>query len=390
MANSPDTLRAHAEVDLDAVAHNVRVLLTRTDADLLAVVKADGYGHGAVEIARTVMHAGARMLGVATLDEAIALRLAGIDGQLVCWLWAPQEDLHVALETGVELAVYSLTHLERVLAVPVTGPTPRIHLKADTGLGRGGATPADWRALCRAAAAAEQAGRARVVGLMSHLASADEEDEPSVGEQIDQFEQMNAVARQSGLHPEYRHLANSSGTLGYPSTRFDLVRCGIALYGLNPMWPDFRNPDASRPEASGPGDELRPAMTLRSRIALTKRVPAGHGVSYGLTYRTSAETTLALIPLGYADGIPRSASSRGEVQVNGRRYRIAGRVAMDQFVIDVGDDPVEIGDQVVVFGPGTDGEPTAADWGTYCDTIHYEIVTRIGPRVPRVYVGGPS
>lgn len=389
MANSPETLRAYAEVDLDALAHNVREVLTRTDADLMAVVKADAYGHGAVGIARTVLAAGARMLGVATLDEAVTLRLAGIDAQLVCWLWTPQEDLRYAVDTGVELVVYSLAHLARVLEFPVPdsrvpGRAPRIHLKADTGLGRGGATPADWQELCRAAAAAERDGLITVVGLMSHLASADEEDDPSVGEQTDSFREMAAAAEAAGLTPEYRHLANSPGTLDHPSTHFDLVRCGIALYGLDPLRADAT--PGGRPVDPG----LRPVMTLRSRVVLTKRVPAGHGVSYGLTYRTPAETTLALIPLGYADGIPRSASSRGEVQVNGRRYRIAGRVAMDQFVIDVGDDPVEIGDQVVVFGPGDHGEPTVADWATYAGTIHYEIVTRLGPRVSRVYIGGPS
>jgi len=228
-------------------------------------------------------------------------------------------------------------------------------------------------AVLDAVAAAQRAGRVRVTGLMSHLASADVPGDPSVAEQIACFRTIAAAAAERGIDPPVRHLANTAGLIDHPDSRFDLARVGIGGYGLNPVATPV---------------PLRPAMTLRATVALTKRVPAGQGVSYGLTYRTTAPTTLALIPLGYADGIPRAASNRGEILVAGRRRRIAGRVAMDQLVVDCGDDPVAAGDPAIVFGPGDAGEPTARDWAGYCDTIDYEIVTRIGPRVPRRHVGG--
>jgi alanine racemase len=223
-----------------------------------------------------------------------------------------------------------------------------------------------------AVAAAQRAGRIDVVGLMSHLASADVPGDPSVAEQVSVFREAIDRAEWAGVRWQTRHLANTPAVIDHPTTYFDLARCGIGLYGLNPVSTEIN---------------LRPAMTLRGTVALTKRVPAGYGVSYGLTYRTGSETTLALIPLGYADGIPRAASSTGEVWLGGKRRRIAGRVAMDQFVVDCGDDHVQAGAEVIIFGPGDQGEPTADDWAASCDTINYEIVTRIGPRVPRRYLG---
>ena len=374
-----ENIRAEAVIDLNAVRHNVRLLLTKArrfnpDVELMAVVKAGGYGHGAAPVARAAREAGATALGLATPTEAVALINAGLvstpDQPIVAWLWVPDEDIRPALAGGVQLGVSSRPQLDAVLEAS-DGPAD-IHLKIDTGLGRGGATAATWSDLTSLAAAAEKRGRIRVVGLMSHLARADEPGDESVPQQTAEFERAVAVAGFAGLTPRWRHLANTPGTLAWPGTTYDLVRCGIGLYGISPF--------------DGPTPGLVPAMTLRARVALTKRVPAGQGVSYGLRYRTTAETTLALVPVGYADGIPRTAAG-AEVHLAGKRRAVAGRIAMDQFVVDCGDDQVVAGDEVLIFGTGDRGEPTAADWAKADDTIAYEIVTRIGERVPRRYVG---
>ena len=371
------TTRVEAVVDVDAITSNIRVLLGlmrehNSAGSLMAVVKADGYGHGAVAAARASLAGGASYLGVATPEEGLALRAAGIDAPVLAWLWPPGQPVTDALAGGIELGVSSRAHLDAVLH-QASHSAPGIHVKVDTGLGRGGAGPRDTAALLDAVAAAERAGRVRVVGLMSHLASADVPGDPSVAEQIATYRRLLEAAGERGIVPPVRHLANTAGLIDHPDSRFDLARVGIGGYGLNPVATPV---------------PLRPAMTLRATVALTKRVPAGQGVSYGLTYRTARETTLALIPLGYADGVPRAASNRGEILVAGRRRRIAGRVAMDQVVVDCGDDQVAAGDRAVVFGPGDGGEPTARDWADRCQTIDYEIVTRIGPRVPRRHVGG--
>jgi len=376
-ADSCTGTRAEAVVDVDAISANTRLLLDllrsrNPAADMMAVVKADGYGHGAVPTARAALAGGAARLGVATPPEALELRAAGLRAPILAWLWPPGQRVAEALAAGVELGVSSLAHLDAVLQ-QASGIPPGIHVKIDSGLGRGGVGPREVAALLDAVAAAQRAGAVRVVGLMSHLASADVRGDPSVAEQTAIFHRVLDAAAERGISAPVRHLANTAGLIDHPDTHFDLARVGIGIYGLNPVLTPLA---------------LRPAMTLQATVALTKRVPAGHGVSYGLTYRTGRETTLALIPLGYADGIPRAAGNRGEILVAGRRRRIAGRVAMDQVVVDCGDDPVNAGDPAVVFGPGDGGEPTAADWAGYCDTIHYEIVTRIGPRVPRRYVGG--
>ncbi len=369
-------VRAEAVVDTDAIVANTAALLGvvrrhNPVGRLMAVVKADGYGHGAVPSARAALAGGAEWLGVATPTEALELRSAGIDAPVLAWLWPAGEDIRPAVHAGVELGVSSLQHLDAVLAA---GGEPRIHVKIDTGLGRNGVGVNDIAGVLDAVAAAHRGGRVRVTGLMSHLACADVPGDPSVAEQTAAFRAALGRAEHLGIRGVVRHLANTPGVLQHPATYFDLVRCGIGIYGVDPL-------EAGR--ATAP---LRPAMTLRGTVALTKRVPAGHGVSYGLTYRTSAETTLALVPLGYADGVPRAASSVGEVWLRGRRRRIAGRVAMDQLVIDCGDDEVAVGDDAVLFGPGLGGEPTANEWAAACGTIGYEIVTRIGPRVPRRYV----
>jgi alanine racemase len=363
-----------ARIDLGALAHNARVLQERApSAALMAVVKADAYGHGLVPCARAAVAAGASWLGVAFVEEALALRAAGLDVPVLAWLFTPQEDVAPAVAADVDLGVYSTAELARVAAA-AQGRPARVHLKADTGLSRGGATAADWPELCEAAAKAEADGTVAVVGVWSHLASSEEGPaHPTNAEQGRVFAEALDVAASKGLNPQLRHLANSGGLLSDPATHFDLVRAGAALYGLSTV-------AGRRPEDDG----LRPVMSLLSHVALTKRVPAGSGVSYGHRYTTSRETTLALVPLGYGDGVPRAAGGTAPVQVSGHRHTVCGTVAMDQLVVDVGDQEVSPGDEVVLFGPGG---PTVQEWAEATGTIDYEIVTRIGARVPREHVG---
>ena len=373
--------RAVARVDLDAVRANTgRLSEAAAGRPLMAVVKADGYGHGLVPCARAALAGGAAWLGVANLDEAVALREAGIEAPILGWIAVPGDPIWVeAVGRGVDVSASALWAVgEAVAAARATGRPARLHLKVDTGLGRAGAPAADWPDLVRHAVAAQASGEVEVVGVWSHLAYADEPGHPTVTAQILAFKEAAEVAASLGVRDPIRHLANSAATLAAPEAHFDLVRPGIALYGLSP------GPLVGTPESLG----LRPAMTLEARLTSVKRVPAGHGVSYAHAYTTTSETTLGLVPLGYADGIGRAAGNAGPVLAAGRVRRIAGRVCMDQFVLDLGDDPAEVGDPVVLFGPGGGGEPTAEDWAQAMGTIGYEVVTRIGPRVPREYVGG--
>jgi alanine racemase len=368
--------RAEVVVDLDAIAANTAVLRERVGRPLMAVVKADGYGHGLVPAARAVLAGGADALGVAVLEEALALRSAGITAPLLAWLHTPGTDYAAALSADVELSVSADWALAEVVAAArATGLSARVHLFTDTGLSREGATPADWPGLVEAAARAQADGDLTVVGLWSHMAYADAPTHPTIGAQVSVFEEAVAVARRAGLTEARRHLANSAATVALPDTWYDMVRPGVALYGLDPLGGD--------PAVHG----LRPAMTVRAAVALIKRVPAGVGVSYGHTYFPTSETTLALVPVGYADGVPRAGGNRAPVLAGGAQRTIAGRVCMDQFVLDIGDDPIAPGDEVVLWGPGDDGEPTAQQWADAVDTIHYELVTRVGGRFTRRYVG---
>jgi alanine racemase len=368
---------AEARVDLEAIAGNVGVLRERArGAEIMAMVKAEAYGHGLVEAAGAALRGGATWLGVAKLAEALRLRDAGFTVRLLSCLGVPGEPYDLAVARDVDLSVGALWLLDEVVqAAETAGRAARIHLKADTGMSRGGARGQDWEDLVDAALKAEASGRVRVVGAMSHLACADEPGHPSIAAQVDAFTDMVAYAEKTGARFEVRHLANSAGALTLPEARFDLVRPGIALYGLTPV-----------PALGGFG--LRPAMTMVADAALVKRAPAGSGVSYGHTYRTTRETTLAVVPVGYGDGIPRHGSNLLEVLAGGARRTIAGRVCMDQFVIDLGDDPLAAGEEIILFGPGDRGEPTAQEWADALGTISYEIVTRIGSRVPRAYPGG--
>jgi alanine racemase len=368
--------RAEVVVDLDAIAANTAVLRERVGRPLMAVVKADGYGHGLVPAARAVLAGGADALGVAVIEEALALRAAGIGAPLLAWLNGPSEDYAAALAADVEVSVNAEWALAEVVdAARATGTTARVHLFADTGLSREGATPEAWPGLVAAAARAQADGEVSVTGLWSHLAYADAPTHPAIGAQVRVFEEAVALARAAGLTEARRHLANSAATIALPETWYDMVRPGVALYGLDPLGGD--------PAQYG----LRPAMTVQARVLLTKRVPAGVGVSYGLTYSPDKETTLALVPVGYGDGVPRAAGNRAPVLAAGAQRTIAGRVCMDQFVLDVGDDPIAPGDTVVLWGSGEHGEPTAQQWADAADTIHYELVTRVGGRFRRRHVG---
>ncbi|MFC5215489.1 alanine racemase [Streptomyces coerulescens] len=372
-------LRARAEIDLAALRANVRTLRAHAPgAALMAVVKSDAYGHGAVQCAREAVEAGATWLGTATPEEALVLRAAGLRGmRMMCWLWTPGGPWREAIEADLDVSVSGMWALKEVTeAARRAGAPARVHLKADTGLGRGGCQPGDdWTELVREALRAEADGLLSITGLWSHFACADEPGHPSIAAQLARFREMVAYAEAQGARPEVRHLANSPATLTLPDSHFDLVRTGIATYGISPS-----------PELGSPADfGLRPVMTLSASLALVKHVPGGHGVSYGHHYVTPGETTLGLVPLGYADGVPRHASGAGPVLVGGKWRTVAGRIAMDQFVVDLGGDEPEPGARAVLFGPGDGGEPTAEDWAQAAGTIAYEIVTRIGTRVPRVY-----
>jgi alanine racemase len=368
-----------ARIDLDAIRSNVATLKRSAgDAAVMAVVKADGYGHGMVQSATAALDAGAGWLGVAMADEALELRRSGITAPVLAWLLGPGDDWASVVAAGVDVGAYATWALRNAAAAAQAAGRPaRVHLKVDSGLGRGGAQPADWPELVAAAAKAQADGTVEVVGIWSHLAYADQPGNPTIEAQRIAFEDALQVAIQVGVEPSVRHLANSAATLRLPQCHYDLVRPGVAVYGLSP------GPDVGVASELG----LTPAMSLTTQVALTKRAPAGHGVSYGHQYVTERETTLALIPLGYADGVPRHLTNLGDVAVGGRRYRIAGRVCMDQFVLDVGDDAVSVGDEVLLFGSGSSGEPTADDWAAVLGTINYEIVSRVGARVPRVYEG---
>ncbi|MER7347117.1 alanine racemase [Streptomyces aurantiacus] len=374
--------RVRAEIDLAALRANVRALRARAPhAAFMAVVKADGYGHGMIPCARAARDAGATWVGTATPEEALALRAAGIGGRVLCWLWTPGGPWRDAVEADLDVTVSGMWALREVTeAARAAGRTARVQLKADTGLGRNGCMPGDWPQLVREALGAEAAGLVSVTGLWSHFACADEPGHPSIQGQLDVFREMVAYAEERGIRPEVRHIANSPATLTRPDTHFDLVRPGIAMYGVSP------SPEIGTPQDFG----LRPVMTVAAALASVKHAPAGHGVSYGHHYTTPGATTLGLVPAGYGDGIPRHASGSGPVLVDGKWRTAAGRIAMDQFVVDLGGDEPPAGSEALLFGPGDRGEPTAEDWARAADTIAYEIVTRIGSRVPRVYVNEGS
>ena len=372
------TPAAAAVVDLGAIAHNVRLLKEHAgSAQVMAVVKANGYGHGAAQVARAALAAGATELGVATVDEALAVRRDGVTAPLLSWLHAPGTDFAPALAADVQLGVSSVRQLGEVLdAVNRTGRTAVVTVKVDTGLNRNGVGAAEFPALLDALRRAAAADAVRLRGIMSHLACGDDPESPMNDVQAQRFSEFRAQARDGGVEFEVAHLCNSPAAMTRPDLAFDMVRTGIAVYGQPPI-----------PARGDMG--LRAAMTLKCAVAMVRSIKAGDGVSYGHTWTADRDTTVALLPVGYADGVFRNLSNRLEVWINGRRRPGVGRICMDQFVVDLGPGPVDVteGDDAILFGPGDDGEPTAQDWADLLGTINYEIVTSPRGRITRVYRG---
>lgn len=369
MTRLPAGVMREATIDVGAISANVRHLRRLTESEVIAVVKADGYGHGAVRSAVAALEGGATRIGVADVTEALALRRGGISAPVIAWLHAPGASFAEAASANIELGISTFDQLLAAAAGASVDRPVGVHLKLETGLARNGIAPEDYRVVFAEAARLERIGKLRVVGLFSHLSNASIEDDR---EQLRLFHDGVSVAASAGLAPPLRHIAATYAAIDLPEARLGCVRLGIGMYGLSPF------ADRSSADLG-----LRPAMTLRAAVSAVRRVPAGHGVSYGYDYRTPRETTLALVPLGYADGVPRQASGVGPVVINGERFRVAGRIAMDQFVVDVGDHPVAVGDEAVLFGDPTLGAPAVTDWADAAGTINYEIVTRIGPRVVR-------
>lgn len=368
-----------AEISLPAIRHNVRVIRERAgDVALIAVVKANGYGHGAAPAARAAIEGGAAIIAVADLEEALALREDGIDAPVLCWLHGPNVDFSAGVAAGIDIGVNDLAQLEQLAkAAAEAGRAARVHIKVDTGLSRNGAAPKDWDVLFARAAELSNAGTIRVFGLFSHLANAGEEQDLAQGRQFDRAVTMLASA---GLHPEFLHLSASAATLKRPQLRYTAVRVGMAIYGLSPI-------------AGVTSAELGliPAMTLTSQLVALREVTAGTGVSYGYNHVCEVDTTLGLVPMGYADGMPRALNGAGAaVTVHGVRCPIVGRIGMDQFIVDLGAvaSQAALGDQVVLFGDPTTGAPAIEEWAELMRTINYEIVVGIGPRVVRVAVDG--
>ncbi len=358
------------EVDLSAVAANTALLAARATGRLMAVVKADAFGHGAVEVARTALAHGATCVGVTGLAEAWPLRDAGIEAPMLSWLNPVDADVATAVERRIDLAVPGLEHLAAMVAAP---GRVRVHLHLDAGMARDGASPAEWPRLCRAARLAETRGEVEVVGVMGHLACADDPSDACNARARTRFAWALEVARSCGLRPSERHLAATAATLTDPRSHHTMSRVGAGLVGIDP----------TRTTA------LRPPLTLTAPLVSVRRVRAGTPVGYGHTHITAEPTYLGLVPLGYADGLPRSSSPHAAVQHRGRRAPVVGRISMDQVVVDLGEPGGEVGDRVTVFGPGEDGEPTVADWALWSDTIEHEIVTGLGTRVPRHTRSGP-
>lgn len=366
-----------AIIDLSAIRNNVKQISdVVAPAAVMAVVKADAYGHGAIPVAKAAVDGGASWLGCAHVTEALVLREAGLEAPILAWLHTEDTPFKAAIAAGLDLGV-SGWELERVAVAARSVQTPaRIHLKIDTGLGRNGSTMDAFPDLLNRANAFQEEGLLRVVGLFSHLAVADEPERPETDEQLALFSKAIEMVEAAGFDLEVRHIANTPAILSRPDAHHDMVRLGLGLYGLSP----FEN---DSPESLG----LRPAMTVLTRVANVKKVHAGQGVSYGLNYKTEGETYLGLIPMGYADGLPRIATG-APVTIKGRSYPVRGRIAMDQCVIDLGADidPDDfLGAEAIIFGEGGQSVNT---WAHAANTINYEVVTRVSPRVPRYYVEG--
>jgi len=359
-------------VDLEAIASNYKTLKSLANAKVMAIVKADAFGHGIIEVSKKLESIGVDMLATADLEEAQEIRAAGIKSPILAWLHGSETDFAAAIKNDIQIGLSTVAGLEAVAvsARQVSG-TAKVHLKVDTGLGRNGATLTDWPNVVAKAVELKNEGLVELAGVFSHLSGTSAKDD---GDQLAVFDQAVSTAESLGAHFQLRHLAASAATLSNKAAHLDMVRVGIALYGLDPT-PHLKAADFS----------LVPAMRVSSEVVSVKQVPAGHGVSYGYLHKTSGPSTLALVPFGYAEGMPRIATGRASVLLNGKRYPILARIAMDQFILDVGSDSVKVGDEVVIFGNGAKGEPAAEELAIASETINYEIVTRIGGRAKRVF-----
>jgi len=363
-------MRAVVEVNLTAITNNIALIKGETSAEILAVVKADAYGHGLIPVAKCAIQSGATWLGVALIEEALTLRQSGVTAPLIAWLTPPSADFKAAIDSNIDLSIPSLRHLELVVAAgKAIGKTPRVHIEVDTGMSRGGLL-GEWQEFLIAIKGAD----VEVIGFWSHFARADEPDEIANKKQLQEFEAKLTELREHGINPKYVHFANSAATLMNPNSHNDIIRLGISMYGLSP---DVKTLGSSQ------SLNLKPAMTLKAEVHLVKRVPAGSPVGYGGTEKTSRDTKLAIITMGYSDGIPRNTTSAAGVFVAGAKAPIIGRVSMDQFVVDLGpDSDAKTGDIAEIFGPlGY----SIDDWAEAAGTINYEMVTRIATRVPRIY-----
>ena len=372
--------RAVAEVDLSAVAHNLKLIKEKTSAQVLAVVKADAYGHGLVPVAKAAVAAGADWLGTALLEEGIALRAAGVKAPLICWLTPLGEEFKLAIKNNIDLSVSSIELLAEIIdAGRAANIVPRIHLEVDTGMTRGGVRN-NWPEFVAEVAKAVKDNGVEVVGIWSHFARADEPEEAFNQQQLDTFHKKLAILISQGINPQFVHIANSAAALTNEEAYKNIVRWGIGLYGLSP---DVKNMGDSQRL------NLKPAMKLKAKLHLVKEVEAGAQVGYGGTATVKADTKIGVVTMGYADGIPRNTNNSAGVFFDGKRAPLLGRVSMDQFVVDLGkDSKAKTGDEVVIFGDGSAGEYTIDEWASAAGTINYEIVTRIGPRVPRIYPRG--
>ena len=369
--------RASAEINLSAITQNFKSIKSRTTADVLAVVKADAYGHGLIPVSKALEEAGADWFGTALLEEAINLRKAGILKPIISWLTPLGEDFKSAIDLDIDLGIPSVDLLDEVIkAASLTGKTARIHLEIDTGMSRGGVL-SEWDQLIKSVLVGVNLKQLKVIGIWSHFARADEPDELMNQEQLSLFEEKVNQAKAAGIDAQFIHIANSAALFTNKIAHKNIIRSGIALFGLSP---DIKTIG----DSSSLG--LKPAMKLKAKLNLVKEVKAGSSVGYGGTAVLKSDTKLGVVALGYADGIPRSTNNLAGVFVNKKRAPIIGRVSMDQFVVDLGiTSTAKTGDEVIVFGDGSNGEYTVDEWAKAANTINYEIITRIGPRVPRIY-----
>jgi alanine racemase len=369
--------RAVAEINLNAIESNLKFIKDKTNTQVLAVVKADAYGHGLLPISKAVSEAGANWLGTALLEEAITLRENGVKIPIIAWLTPCGEDFKSAIELNIDLSISSLEVLKEIVeAGSRIGKVPRLHIEIDTGMSRGGVGD-DWDNFVSEISKLVKDNKIEIVGVWSHFARADEPQEKMNAQQLSLFNKRVELLISAGIKSEFLHIANSAAALTFKDSHKNIIRLGIGLYGLSP-------------DVSNLGDSnsigLKPAMKLKAKLNLVKKIKAGSTVGYGATAVVNQDTKLGVVTLGYADGIPRNANNLAGVFVCGKRAPLIGRVSMDQFVVDLGIESLaKTGDEVIVFGPGVDGEYTIDEWAKACGTINYEIVSRIGPRVPRIY-----